>query len=102
MKRSHYMIKGKNDTIEFWSDSEELVSKVRDMMELLMPRRCSCCGKEKEITRKFRLPIMSDCGMLPAEMNLCEDCAGEILRKYYEIAHENGHSGLRAFAGEKE
>lgn len=62
--------------------------------------RCDCCGKEKEETMSLVLPILhiGDDGVYaaPHEIDACEDCSRRIFDFYYQIAGENGLSGIRA------
>lgn len=74
-------------------------------MSKITSYRCDCCGKEKglDLLIRLKLPIMHNDPIFsntvtiePAKMDICTDCAQEIMDKYYEIAHRNSFSGIMA------
>ena len=75
-------------------------------MSKIISYRCDCCGKEKglDLLIRLKLPIMHNdpifnntITMEPTKMDICTDCAKEIMYKYYEIANRNSISGIMAF-----
>lgn len=72
-------------------------------MSKIISYRCDCCGTENELDSLIRLklpirinPIVkkNTVTMEPKKMDICTDCAKEIMFKYYEIAHRNSFSGI--------
>lgn len=66
---------------------------------------CDCCAKEMTDYIKLRLPIKDKhygeegipvVKIRSYDMDICEKCANKILKFYYNLAEENGHSGIIA------
>lgn len=69
-------------------------------MSKIISYRCDCCGTENELDSliRLKLPISRADALIiePKKMDICIDCAKEIMFKYYEIAHRNSFSGIMA------
>lgn len=61
--------------------------------------RCDGCGKETEYVTTCRLPIIittSNGHVLELhDIDLCERCANDISKAYYDIAESHSFSGVR-------
>lgn len=60
---------------------------------------CDCCRKGTN-TMKVRIPIMVTDGekyIATRKMDMCQSCAREIMKAYYDTAHKNGFEGLYVF-----
>ena len=61
--------------------------------------RCDGCGKEIEYATTCKLPILittSSGHILELhDIDLCERCAEDISKAYYDIAKDHGSSGVR-------
>lgn len=62
--------------------------------------RCDGCGKETEYAITCKLPIIitTDSGHFLElhDIDLCERCANDISKAYYDIAEAHSFSGVRA------
>ena len=61
---------------------------------------CDCCHKETQSDEcmRLKLPIIKQENyrkvLIEHDMDLCLECVNKISRAYYEIANNNGYSGI--------
>lgn len=67
---------------------------------------CDCCGKESETILTCRLPITcfndDDLCLISHDIDLCEQCANDISRAYYNLSRKYNKSGIIVIAEEVE